>query len=56
MDDPEEVADMIEYSFDHPLEVGQLKAQARLMIQKTHGSEHVFARKEKLLRQLLAAG
>ncbi|MFV0292185.1 MAG: glycosyltransferase [Paracoccus sp. (in: a-proteobacteria)] len=53
MDDPEEVAEMIGWSFDHPREASEIRAQARQDILDKYNAEHVFLAKEALLLDLI---
>ncbi|SIS70333.1 glycosyltransferase [Phaeovulum vinaykumarii] len=54
MDDPEEVADMIEWAFDHPAEVAAIRARARAMICDRYAAEGGFADKAARLAALIA--
>jgi len=54
MDDPEEIADMIEWAFDNPLEAALLRARARETIIARYDAERVFAMKADMLRELIA--
>ena len=54
MDDPEEVADMVEWVIDHPDEVALIRAEARRRIRTRFDMRRIFPRKEKALRRLLA--
>lgn len=54
MDDPEEVADMVEWAFDNPKAAARLRLRARERMCKNHNSRDVFARKAAVLHQLLA--
>lgn len=53
MDDPEEIAEMVSWAFDHPQEAAQLRNRARQFILDHHNAEHVFPAKEAILRQLI---
>lgn len=52
MDDPEEVADIIEWTFDHPSEVARLRKRARALMLRDYNSQIVFPEKERILREL----
>lgn len=52
MDDPEEVADMIEWAFDHPNEAAKIRQCARNAMLSKHDSRTIFPEKERVLRQL----
>ena len=54
MDDPEEVADMIAWAFDHPEQRAKLCRAARERIVTASDSRHVFPKKEAQLRALIA--
>lgn len=56
MDDREEVAEMVEWVFDHPDEVAAIRARARAFVLENFEAEQVFARKARDLRALLGRG
>lgn len=55
MDDPEEVADMIGWVFDHPVETAAIRSRARAMMCADYDARSIFARKERCLRRAIAA-
>jgi glycosyltransferase involved in cell wall biosynthesis len=53
MDDPEEVADMVEWVFDNPREAQAIRDNARAQILDRYDSEKLFVRKEAMLLDML---
>lgn len=54
MDDPEEIADMVEWGIDHPEETARIRGEARRRMKARYDAGRVFPRKEAALRRLLA--
>ncbi|WP_170952598.1 glycosyltransferase [Rhodobacter sp. JA431] len=54
MDDRDEVAEMIEWVFDNPLEAAEIRAQAREFVLEHFDARKVFAKKAEYLRALVA--
>lgn len=50
MNDPEEIADMIEWCFDHPQDATEIRARARGEMVREYDSRKIFPEKEELLR------
>lgn len=53
MDDPEEIAEMISWAFDHPKEAAQIRERARQFILDNHNSATIFPAKEAILRKMI---
>jgi glycosyltransferase involved in cell wall biosynthesis len=55
MDDPEEIADMVDWAIDHPTEAAVLRGNARQAMMDRFDARHVFPRKAERLRSRLGA-
>ncbi|MFV0409232.1 MAG: glycosyltransferase [Paracoccus sp. (in: a-proteobacteria)] len=53
MDDPEEIAEMISWAFDHPEEAARIRERARQFILDNHDAARIFPAKEAILRKMI---
>lgn len=56
MDESDEVAEMIDWVFEHPAEVAEIRARARALVRERFEAGQVFARKAAYLRALVEGG
>lgn len=53
MDDPEDIAEMIAWSFDNPEQAARLRRKAREQMMEQHDARRIFPQKDALLRGMI---